>query len=342
MHTGKRYSFRRTLLWTKQNILIFISLGLLPVVLYKSFNLTWVLIPWQPMSLIGIAVAFYLGFKNNSSYERLWEARKIWGGIVNTSRSFAVMAKEYINNDEADQPLPNDELANARKQVVHRHIAWLHCLTLELRKLKDWEHHGVRENELRKLLNLTYLPENFDKLKSYLSDEEFQYIMAIGNRSSHLLSIQTKALMDMRKEGILEHFRHLQMQNLITECYTLQGKSERIKNFPFPRQYATINYFFVVLFIVLLPFAMLDIFLKLGPEYWIWLSAPFSVIGSWVFWMMEMVGEYSENPFEGLFNDVPITTIATSIEIDIREMLDETDLPAPVEPIPVGVLRIAP
>ncbi|NNE25725.1 MAG: hypothetical protein HKN09_02680, partial [Saprospiraceae bacterium] len=72
--------------------------------------------------------------------------------------------------------------------------------------------------------------------------------------------MQSKRIMELRRNGIIEHFRHLEMQALITEMYTLQGKSERIKNFPFPRQYATVNLFFTVLFIVLLPFGMMDVF----------------------------------------------------------------------------------
>jgi putative membrane protein len=342
MLSGKRYSFRRTLNFTKNQIVFFIIIGVLPVLLYQTFGLEWLLIPWQPISLIGIAVAFYLGFKNNSSYERMWEARKIWGGIVNASRSFTVMVRDYVNNDEAESKLPQDELKTIKREVVRRHIAWLHCLTLELRKLKDWEHLGDREQEFRKVLGVDFHPDKYDRLKKYLSDEDFHYVMSKDNRSSQLLSLQSKKLMDLRKAGILEHFRHLQIQNQITEFFTLQGKSERIKNFPFPRQYASVNYFFVILFVLLLPFGMLDIFTKLGPSYWIWLSVPFSVTGSWVFWMMEMVGDYSENPFEGLFNDVPITTIANGIEIDILQMLDETDVPEPQKSIQVGVLNILP
>jgi putative membrane protein len=144
----------------------------------------------------------------------------------------------------------------------------------------------------------------------------------------------------LRQAGIIEHFRHLEMHQMVTEFFALQGKSERIKNFPFPRQYATINYFFVILFIILLPFGMLDMFTNLKADYWIWLSIPFSVVCSWVFWMMEIIGDYSENPFEGLYNDVPISALARSIEIDIREMLDEKDLPTPIEPI--GDYKILP
>lgn len=330
MHAGRRYTIFQTLNWTKKFIFLFILLDAIPVLLYLYLDIKWVHIPWQPISLIGIAVAFYLGFKNNSAYERLWEARKIWGGIVNASRSYTVMARDFVNNDHADPVHEEDELAAIRKSLVHRHVAWLRALALELRKIKKWEHNKAKDNKGRELFGSTYSEEKFEEIKPYLTQEDFDYVMSKGNRSSHILSIQSKHMMELRRAGVIEHFRHLQMQDLITEFYALQGKSERIKNFPFPRQYASVNYYFVVLFIILLPFGMLDVFTGLPDENWVWLSIPFSVIGSWVFWMMELISEYSENPFEGLFNDVPISSLARGIEIDIRQMLDETDLPEPI------------
>lgn len=332
MQAGRRYTIWQTINWTRNYILIFIVFDTLPVILYHTFKFEWLTLPWQPLSLIGIAVAFYLGFKNNSAYERLWEARKIWGGIVNASRSFSVMARDFINNDEAKDKETEEELTRIRKNVVHRHVAWVHALALELRKVAKWEHNRPVHHRFRKHYGTGYSENKFNTLNKYLSKEELNYVMSKGNRSSHILSLQSKQLMKLRQKGLLEHFRHLQMHEMITELYALQGKSERIKNFPFPRQYATVNYFFVLLFIMLLPFGMLDVFSGMKHEFWIWISIPFSVVGSWVFWMMEMIAEYSENPFEGLYNDVPISAMATAIEIDIRQMLDETDLPAPMQP----------
>ncbi len=331
MQAGRRYSLWQTINWSKRSILFFLIFDSIPVFAYYFFDTKWLLIPWQPLSLIGIAVAFYLGFKNNSSYDRLWEARKIWGGIVNASRSFTVMARDFINNETAKEPQSEEQLRQLRLSIVHRHVAWLHTLALELRKFKPWEHNSPRENGMRKLFGTEYSDEKLNQIKPYLSEADFEYVMSKGNRSSHLLSTQSKYLMQMRQAGTLEHFRHLEMQGMITEFYTLQGKAERIKNFPFPRQYATVNFFFVSLFIILLPFGMLSIFTGMGDSFWIWASIPFSVVGSWVFWMMELIGDYSENPFEGLYNDVPITSMARGIEIDIRQMLDETDLPAPIK-----------
>ena len=150
-----------------------------------------------------------------------------------------------------------------------------------------------------------------------------------GNKASQLLSIQSSYLKALREKNLIEDFRHMELANMIKQFYTLQGKSERIKNFPFPRQYASVNLFFVWIFILLLPFAMLNILSGMGNSLFVWLAIPLSVLVSWVFIMMELIGDYSENPFEGLYNDVPITSLARSIEIDIRQMIEETDLPEP-------------
>lgn len=337
MQAGRRYTLYQLLNWERKYILLFLLFDAIPVSLYYFFEFEWLIIPWQPISLIGIAVAFYLGFKNNSSYERLWEGRKIWGGIVNSSRSFTVMVRDFINNETAKAPQTEQTLQNIRKSIVHRHIAWLHALALQLRKIKPWEHQGKHDSYFREIMQVDYKEERFELLKDYLSKEDYDYIMSKGNRASHLLSLQSKKLMQLRQDGTLEHFRHLEIQALITELYTLEGKAERIKNFPFPRQYATVNYFFTIVFILLLPFGMLSVFSSLDQSYFIWFTIPFSVIGSWVFWSMEMIGDYSENPFEGLYNDVPISSMARGIEIDIRQMLDETDLPPAWEaPIATG------
>ena len=144
------------------------------------------------------------------------------------------------------------------------------------------------------------------------------------------------------------------MENQIKEFYTLQGKNERIKNFPYPRQFATLNHFCVWIFILLLPFGIMNEFDKIGvvlldqlesvdygamklayefiARNFVWFSIPFSIVISWVFYTMERIGEVSENPFEGTANDVPITTMARDIEIDLREIIGE-----PKDSIPKSV-----
>ncbi len=118
-----------------------------------------------------------------------------------------------------------------------------------------------------------------------------------------------------------------------------QGSCECIKDFPYPRQYATINSFFIKLFYLLLPFGLLREFDKLNDSVeglikgnMVWLVITFSVLISWMYTSLERVGESTENPFEGNANDVPISQMCRTAEIDLREMLGETDLPPPLEP----------
>ncbi len=327
MHGGRRYSVKEMFRFSKKYLLRFLAYHSLIVVIFYFTGWKWMAIPWQPLSLVGIAVAFYLGFKNNSSYERMWEARKIWGGIVNASRTFTVMVRDFINNQEADVKLDDAELNDIKKTIVKRHVAWLYALTFHMRAPRGWEHETMGKMNFKEMVGLTYNDDNFQKLGPYLSKEDLDYILSKGNKASHLVSLQSMHFAKLRSSGHLEHFRHLELENMLKELYTLMGKSERIKNFPFPRQYATVNLFFVVMFIVLLPFGMLNIFGNLDPSYLVFAAIPFSVICSWVFWMMEMIGDFSENPFEGLPNDVPISSISRGIEVDILEMLEEHDVP---------------
>lgn len=323
MYQGHRFSFWRSVWWTRHTVFMTACYATAACLTRYFAELEWMALPWQPVGLIGVALAFYLGFKNNSAYDRLWEARKIWGGIVNASRSFAVMARDFVHDDEK-----GDEIS---KELVHRHVAWLHMLALELRKVTPWEHQGKQSTDSRNVLG-THVKDGDAEavLRKYLGDEETDYVLGKGNRSSHLLSQQSRRLMELRETGIVEHFRHLQMQTLITEFYTLQGKAERIKKFPLPRQWVSANAYCIFIFGVLLPFGMMDVFSR-APQPWMVFGAiPATVVCFWIFWLMDRVGEYSENPFEGLHNDVPIRNMARGIEIDIRQMLDETDLPPKV------------
>ncbi|MEM7157050.1 MAG: bestrophin family ion channel [Myxococcota bacterium] len=320
MYQAYRFSFRQSLWWTRHSLFFATVYSAAVCCLGYFTGWKWVALPWQPVGLIGVALAFYLGFKNNSAYDRLWEARKIWGGIVNASRSFAVMARDFVHSEDEGETL--------RKEIVHRHVAWLHMLTVELRKLTPWEHQGQLSNGARVTYGTAVTEDDAKKvLSEYVSDDEAEYVLSKGNRSSHLLSTQSRRMMDLRKAGIIDHFRHLAMQDLITEFYTLQGKAERIKKFPLPRQWVSANAYCISIFLAMLPFGMIDVFSHGDQGWMVFFAIPATVVCFWIFWLMDRVGEYSENPFEGLANDVPIRSMARGIEIDIRQMLDETDLP---------------
>lgn len=306
--------------------------------IYELTEWKWLSIPWLPVSLIGTAVAFYVGFKNNQAYDRLWEARKIWGAIVNSSRSWGVMVGSYINHQFTNTPISASDLASIQRRMVYRHIAWLYQLRDQLLVPTEWEH--INQNRLvrrltesrRERLGVGTLGDHHldSKLAEFLSSEELDGLKGYKNVATHLINSQAKELAQLREQGLIDDFRHMELQKELNAFYTHQGKCERIKKFPLPRQYGSMSFTFVAIFIFLLPFGMVPEFQKLG-DFGIWLSIPLTVLVSWVYITMELVGDYSENPFEGMGNDIPMLSLTRTIEIDLRQMLGETELPPPIE-----------
>jgi ion channel-forming bestrophin family protein len=332
MQAGGGFKVYENLLWLRKYILLFLLIDSIPVILYISYDVSWLIIPWQPISLIGIITAFFLAFKNNSAYERLWEGRKIWGGIVNVSRSFTVHTRDYVSNEFTSNPVSEEELKQTRKTIVHRHVAWLKAMTYQLRESRTWENNTKDDKRYRKQFDTEYSLARFEELREYLSPEEYQYVMKKGNQASQILSLQSRHLATLKQQGYLDDFRHTGLAPLLTEMYALQGKSERLKNFPLPTGYTSLTSYFTWVFVLLLPFGMLNAFEGMSNTISLWAVIPFSMLVSWVFFNAKQIGQYTENPFEGLNSDIPIFSLARSIEIDIRQMLDESNLPEPLKP----------
>lgn len=330
MYVKRRYPLLMAVLWSKKGFLYGGISATVAVIGYQVFDQKWIAIPFQPIALVGTALAFYLGFKNNSSYDRLWEARKIWGSIVNNSRAFATMVTSYISNLHADKELSKSELDEIKKRLIYRHLAWLTSLRYLLRTTREWEHKD-RIVDSGHNVELRETAANFEKdMLLFCTPDELREWSAKSNKPAHVLKKQSDELAALRDRGLIDDFRHIELHKMINLFYEDQGKSERIKNFPFPRQYSSVTTYFIIIFSVFLGASLLSSFKELGPNM-VWLTIPFASVVSWVFIMMEMIGDYSENPFEGGYNDVPITTIARSIEIDLREMISDRDIPAPMK-----------
>lgn len=331
MHIGHRYKLGQTLNWSREGIIIPGLWAAAVTAAYQLGGLDFLAIPTLPMSLVGIAVAFYLGFKNNASYERLWEARKIYGAIVNASRSWAFGARDMVSKIHGGS-ISDEELTRIRHEMVLRHVAWMDALRHQLRKIKTWEHDGAKFDNLRKFMGVAEYKEDLPGvLAPNLPDGETEQVTAQINPAAHLLANQSRRLAELREGGLLDGFAHVKLQGLLDELMTQQGKAERIKNFPFPRQYATVNSFFAWLFTLLVPFALMHEFADMH-EHLVWATIPFATVVCWVFLTADKIGDWSENPFEGLANDVPITAMSRGIERDIRQMIGQTDLPEPRKP----------
>ena len=288
-----------------------------------------------PISTIGVAVAFYVGFKNNQAYDRFWEARKIWGGIVNVSRSWGngvltfVSAKHAGGEPEAGF-IASDEVEAVRRRMIYRHLAWINALRFQLRRKSPWGFEP--KGAARRFMQETELGAMRKELTPLLPESELGVVCERVNSATQILRLQGE---DLRRaadvDGTIDEFRLISLNDMITECYTLQGKCERIKNTPLPRQYAFFSAVFTRIFIALLPLAIYGGFAAAGQN--VWLSVPLFVVIAWVFETMEQVGDSSEDPFENYANDVPMSALCRTIEIDLRQMLSEKETPPGLKPV---------
>lgn len=337
MIVTKGVSIRRLIGWTLPHI-IWLSVVMGGVASLYHFGHIRFSIPWLPISVIGTAVAFYAGFKNNQAYDRMWEARKIWGGIVNDSRSWGMMVDGFVTNLFAEKKVSEEEVHQIKKRLIYRHIGWLYAHRSQLLVATPWEHvsQGGKTGKTAK-----YYQEKFgiglvndevtrSELKQFLPHDEYDRLVANVNTATQIVNEQSRDLKILREKGMIDDFRHMELAGLLKSFYTLQGKNERIKKFPLPRQYANMSRYFVGIFIALLPFSMIPELMKVG-DWGFWLSIPITALVGWVYVMMEVIGDYSENPFQGMANDIPMLSLCRVIEIDLREMLKETDLPPGIE-----------
>lgn len=290
--------------YNRKSIFLFTLISIVAVFQYEFgeiFDFEPITLPVVPVTILGGALAIFLGFRNNSAYDRWWEARKIWGGIVNASRTFGIMICTFSSAHFSDGKVKEKDVLDWRKDLIMRHIGWLYSLIMHLRKQNHWE-----------------------DLEKYISDKEVEQLRKVHNKPTQLLHKQSECLQEAFEENIIENFRHMELANVIKEFYSLQGKAERIKGTIFPYYY---NYFtgvFLWLFVTCLPFSLVS---DMG-----WSAIPMCIAISFVFTILEKSGAITEDPFEGRAADTPITTITRNIEIDLLEMIKSDTIPAPIEP----------
>lgn len=332
MFVNKKFKISFAILYSYKEILLLTAWSSLVVYLNYKFPSAGLSLPWLPIGVIGTAVAFFVGFKNNSAYQRRWEARKIWGAIVNDSRSFSVMVRDF--SQSKNQELSDSDLLNLHiRPILKRHIAWLYQLTRQLRQPKSWEHWAKKDNFYRDYVKKDFPVEDQKKeLLRYINQNELDSILEKANGATQLIALQSSHLKELRKANIINDFEYIELEKMISRFYDSQGKSERIKNYPIPRQYSSFSLYFVVIFNLLIPFGMVDMVKGLDSER-LWGVIPLSVLIGWIFWATEVVGDYAEIPFEGLMDDIPMTNLSRTIEIDMLQMIDEPNIPPPVTPV---------
>jgi putative membrane protein len=328
MNTGKYYRLSHFIPWSRRFIYFMIIVSTVPCLFYYFLDFKWLAIPWVPVALVGTAASFIAGFRNTQTYNRAWEARQIWGGIVNASRSWGVMVTGLLKVSEDNGP-------EIHKELIYRHLGWLTALRFQLRESRSWENVKTKNSyvEYSKYFIVPEWESDINKeLSMLLEPSELAYVMTKSNRATQIIKKQSEQLRALNQAGSLPGYEHVELERLLKDLYDLQGRSERIKNFPYPRQFVSISFYFIYLLALMLPLGFLSEFSKLGSDY-IWLTIPASVIVGWMFLVLESVGESTENPFEGNANDTPITSISRTIEIDLKEMINDKNIPRPLTPV---------
>lgn len=254
-------------------------------------------LPIAPVTIVGGALAIFLGFRNNSAYDRWWEARKVWGSIVNTSRTLCSHVLSFPSTKHGNSDA--EAVKSWQASMIKRQIAWLYALKTTLRNQGEWE-----------------------TVSKYLSAEEHEQLMARSNKPTHLLHHQNQAIAEAFEKEMIDSFRHVELSKMVEHLYSWQGMCERIKKTVFPHYYNYFTKVFLWLFIICLPFALAPIM--------DFMAIPMSIGISFIFFILDRSGETTEDPFEGRAADTPMSTITRSIEIDLLEMLGEENPPKPL------------
>ncbi|MCC6141291.1 MAG: multidrug transporter, partial [Nitrospira sp.] len=301
MYTGTHFPLPQTLCWTRRQIYWLFGIALIPTLLYVTTGWEGLGIPWVPIGLIGTAAAFIAGFRNNATYDRVWEARTIYGAIVNSSRTWGIMVRDLVRPLGDGQDVDATEV---HKRLIYRHIAWLTAMRYQLRQPRTWESTQWGANLEYRTRYYQVEEQSGDvetALAVWLSVDELARLRSVSNRAAQLLVLQGEDLSRLRSRGAIEANAHVALEQVLAALLNSQGACERIKNFPYPRQFATLSLAFVRLFVYTLPFGLIGEFAKLGPHA-VWLTIPLCVLLGWTFSVLEAIGEVSENPFEGSAN----------------------------------------
>jgi putative membrane protein len=263
-------------------------------------------LPFSVAAILGSALAIFIAFRNNSAYGRWWEARTLWGNIVNASRVLGRLIITFADSHRHQAGYVEGRSEQFKQETVYLSIAWAHALRMHLRRQSDWQ----------QLLPL--VPE--DARPAFLQAQ---------HKPNHLHMVFGRKLYEAMANGTLGGFDSFQVEGQLLALANAQGGCERIKNTPLLRQYHYFTNIFLLAFVVILPFSLVGDFSRVGMDA---LMVPVSLLIVFVFAIMAKVGEVNEDPFEQRITDVPLTAITNTIERDLREMLGEQELPPKVEP----------
>ena len=260
------------------------------------FHFINISIPLNVPMVLGTILSLLLAFKSNQAYDRWWEARIVWGAIVNDSRTLTRQLLYFM----AD-PYVSVNVKDFQGRFVNRQIAWCYSLGQALR------------NE-----------SPTDGLQKYLEPQEFAFVNKHDNVPNALLQLHERDLKSLLEEGQINKYQQVELDETLTRLCDSMGKCERIKNTVFPVTYSLYIHFSLFIFVLLLPFALLETFGIL--------EIPMVVTIAASFFLIEKMAIHLQDPFENKPTDTPVTAIARSIERNLKQMINDQQVPDKVNP----------
>ncbi|MCK5281680.1 MAG: hypothetical protein KAK04_24180 [Cyclobacteriaceae bacterium] len=297
MYINKKLSIVEILTdsWRVQLIILLVVSG--ATISYIHFLEEYVSLSPVMITVLGTAISFFIGFINAQAYGRWWEARKIWGALVNDSRSFCRMIITFIEKDgDID-----DEFISFKNHLIHRQLAFIILLRNRLRDQNTGE-------ELK-----------------YLNEHDKKELENQSHKANAILTLQGKDLNTAEKSKYLDVIRMAQVNEMLNRFSDSMGKSERIKLTVFPVYYSTLISLSIWLYMLIFP---MQISTVVG--YW---SIPLSYLVGNIFILTYFAGQSLLNPFELKTSCIPISTITRSIEINLLEQIGEKDIQEPLKPV---------
>jgi putative membrane protein len=268
------------------------------VVFINENGVTALTVPLAIPAMLGTALSILLGFRTNSAYARWWEARQIWGAIVNDSRTFARQVMSLFFMPEGSN---TEAMVALQKELIYRQMAWNYVLARSLRG-----------------------QDPFPDVQALLAPDELAALSAQDNRANAILQTQANRLRDALQAGYVDTLRFLPIEDALTRFCGHMGKCERIKNTVFPAHYSIFVRAIIWLFVLLLPLGLVE---GLG-----WVTAPVAFTIAIVFGLIEAMGGAMQDPFDNHASDTPVLALSRTIEINLRQQLGETELPEKVQP----------
>ena len=281
-------------------LLAFATIYTILVVYLQRHGHNWINTPVAIPAMLGTVLSVLLGFRTAAAYDRWWEARKVWGGIVNDSRTFARKVLTLIDNQDGEPPSP------LQKNLIHRQIAWPYTLARSLRG-----------------------QDAMTDVEDQLGLKEIQGLSKQQNVPNALLMTQGVHLRAAYDDGLITEYFFASIEETLGRLTDHMGKCERIKKTVFPMYYSYFLSRAVFVFFLLLPSGL--------APYLEWLTVPVALITMFLFYLIEMAGTILQDPFENRPSDPPIMAISRTIDINLRQQLGETELPEPLVPVD-GVL----